>query len=91
MVGAQRTHAVRLIALVAIILLLQACTSTAYLPWQQTIGRLRTIGPNVYVNDKPARDGQMVSTKDRIRTGGDSSAYIYFPDGSFVQFDRNTD
>ena len=90
MSSAKRNYGADLIALFAILLLLQACASVAYLPGQQTIGRLRTIGPNVFLNNKPARDGQMVTVRDHVKTG-DSSAYIYFPDGSFVQFDRNTD
>lgn len=74
-----------------ILLLLQACASVAYLPGQQTIGRLRTIGANVYLNEKPARDGAMVTARDRVRTGPDSSAYVYFLAGGFVQYDENTD
>lgn len=74
-----------------ILLLLQACASVAYLPGQQTIARLRTIGANVYLNEKPARDGAMVTARDRVRTGPDSSAYVYFLAGGFVQYDENTD
>lgn len=79
-----------LAALYAMILLLQACQSVAYLRGQQTVGRLRTIGPNVYVNEKPARDGQMLTVRDHVRTGPSSSAYIHYLDGGYVQFDENT-
>lgn len=61
-----------------IALLLQACSSVGYLPGQQTVGRLRTIGPNVFINDQRARDGQMIEVGDALRTGPDSSAYVYF-------------
>jgi len=89
--SAVRSYAAGWIALFAIVLLLQACASVAYLPGQQTIGRLRTIGPNVYLNNKAARDGQMVTVRDHVKTGDSSSAYVYFLAGGFVQFDENTD
>lgn len=91
MSNAKRNCAAGLTALFAIILLLQACASVAYLPGQQTIGRLRTIGPNVLLNHKPARDGLMVTTKDHVSTGSDSSAYIHFLDTGYTQFDENTE
>lgn len=87
---AMRTRA-GLTALYVIVFALQACQSLAYLPGQQTMGRLRTIGPNVYVNDKPARDGQMLTVRDHVRTGGSSSAYIHYLGGGFVQLDEHTD
>jgi hypothetical protein len=59
-------------------MLLEACTSVGYLPGQDTVGRLRTVGPNVFVNDQRARDGQMIEVGDNLRTGPDSSAYVYF-------------
>lgn len=73
------------------ITLLEGCASLGYLPGQQTIGRLRLIGPNVFVNGKPARDGQLVNGGDRLHTGVDSSAYMYFLSGGFLQFDQATD
>lgn len=79
------------IAAFCFVFLLQACASVAYLPGQQTVGRLRTVGPNVYVNDKRARDGQMVRVQDRLRTGPDSSAFLYFLDGGLLQLDENTE
>ncbi len=82
---------VRSIELFSVIFLLQACYSAAYLPGQQTVGRLRTVGPNVYVNEKPARDGQTLTVGDHLRTGPSSSAYVYPLSGGLVQLDENTD
>jgi hypothetical protein len=65
-------------ASLCIALLLQACSSVGYFPGQQTVGRLRTVGPNVFVNDQSARDGQLIEVGDDLRTGPDSSAYVYF-------------
>jgi hypothetical protein len=80
----------RWIEVISFVLLLQACTSLAYLPGQQTVGRLRTVGPNVYINDKRARDGQMVRVTDRLRTGPSSSVFLYPLDGGLIQLDENT-
>ena len=63
----------------------------AYLPGQQTIGRLRIIGLNVKVNGAPALDGQTVTSGDFVTTGADSSAYIHFLSGGFIHLDENTD
>lgn len=71
--------------------LLGGCASLAYLPGQQTIGRLRAIGPNVRINDTPAYDGQIITSGDQVATGAGSSAYIYFLSGGFMQLDENTD
>ena len=81
----------RWLVLLALMLPFEAFGQVAYLPGQQTVGRLRTVGPNVSINGEPARDGQMVTVRDRLRTGASSSAYVYFLSGGFVQLDENTD
>jgi hypothetical protein len=81
----------RWLGLLALVFLLDAFGALAYLPGQQTVGRLRTIGPNVSVDGEPARDGQMITVGDRLQTGADSSAYVFFLSGGFVQLDENTD
>jgi hypothetical protein len=79
------------IVLLLSVALLDGCVSLAYLPGQQTIGKLRIIGENVQVNQKSAIDGQTITSGDHVTTGADSSAYIYYLSGGFVQLDENTD
>jgi len=80
-----------LLVLMLVVSLLEGCASLAYLPGQQTIGRLRIIGPNVRVNDASAIDGQTITSGDHVTTGAASSAYINFLSGGFIQLDENTD
>ena len=90
MTNAGKRNAMAVVAWLAVALL-EGCAFVGYLPGQQTIGRLRVLGPNVFLNDKPARDGQLITSGDRLRTGTDSSVYLYFLSGGFLQFDENTD
>ena len=76
--GSNSARLVSWLALLCFGLLLEACASVGYLPGQDTVGRLRTVGPNVFVNDRRVRDGQMIEVGDDLRTGPDSSAYVYF-------------
>ncbi len=91
MAGGKGSRLFPLTALLCVALLLQACTSVAYIQGQKTVGRLRTIGPAVLVNDQPARDGQTIEVKDRLRTGPGSSAYVHFLGSGFVHLDESTD
>jgi hypothetical protein len=87
-----RSHTLlSLVVLLLIVSLLEGCASLAYLPGQQTIGTLRIIGPNVWVNETPAIDGQTITNGDHVTTGAASSAYINFLSGGFIQLDENTD
>jgi FecR protein len=87
-----RSHRLKgFIVLLLAIALLEGCASLAYLPGQQTVGKLRIIGDNVQVNQKKAIDGQTITSGDHVTTGADSSAYIYYLSGGFVQLDENTD
>ena len=81
----------RWIGALSFVFSLQACPSATYLPGQQTVGRLRTVGPNVYINEKRARDGQTVRVRDHLRTGPSSSAFLYLLDGGLIQLDENTE
>lgn len=53
--------------------------------------RLRISGGAVFVNDRPARDGQTINQGDRVSTGPGSSAGIEWTDGTIVQLDESSD
>jgi hypothetical protein len=90
--SAIRSHTLTgFVVLLLIVSLLEGCASLAYLPGQKTIGTLRTLGPNVHVNDAPAIDGQTITSGDHVTTGAGSSVYLYFLSGGFIQLDENTD
>ncbi|MGH9361586.1 MAG: hypothetical protein ACRD2T_06685, partial [Thermoanaerobaculia bacterium] len=52
---------------------------------------LEVIGPNVFLNDQPARDGEAVYEDDSVSTGADSSAIVRTADGQYIQLDERTD
>lgn len=55
------------------------------------IGVLRVSGPNVWLNNTPARDGATVHLGNTLATGSGSSAILEFSDGGQLQLDQNTD
>lgn len=55
------------------------------------IGVLRVSGPNVWLNDAPASDGDPVRFGNSVTTGAGSSAKVEFTDGGYLQLDQNTD
>lgn len=54
------------------------------------IGELRVIGPAVRLNGRITGDVR-VYDGDRVSTGPESSAYLYFQRGGYIQLDENTD
>lgn len=57
----------------------------------QSIGVLRVSGPNVWLDQVPARDGDPVRIGSSLATGPGSSALLEFRDGGYLQLDENTD
>jgi len=55
------------------------------------VGTLRVIGPDVRLNARPARDGETVYNGNRVSTGQNSSAYVYFSAGGYLHLDENSD
>jgi hypothetical protein len=78
-----RARAVLAIALLAV---LAGCE----LP-PPSIGTLRTAGPEVTVNGRPAVDGMPIRNGDKIATGASSSARLDFRGGGHVQLAPSTD
>ncbi len=73
-----------------VILLLAGC-ATVPQPGSGPVGTLRTSGPHVFVNGKPAAGGTAVYYGDEVATGAGSSAIVDFRQGGFLQLDENTD
>jgi len=74
----------------ALILLLAGC-ATVPQPGSGPVGTLRTSGPHVFVNGRPATGGTAVYFGDEVATGAGSSAIVDFRQGGFLQLDENTD
>ena len=55
------------------------------------IGTLQTAGANVFVNRRPAADGQRIRNRDFVSTGAVSHAQVTFDSGGYVLFGENTD
>lgn len=55
------------------------------------IGTLRVSGPNVWLNEAPARDGDQVRLGSTLATGAGSGALVDFEEGGTLQLDENTD
>ncbi len=62
-----------------------------YHPPRQEIGVLMADGPNVWINQRPASNGEKVYEHDQIATGAASRANILLNGGGYVQLDENTD
>ncbi|HBG06391.1 MAG: hypothetical protein A2075_05650 [Geobacteraceae bacterium GWC2_58_44] len=78
---------------VSLILLLLEVAGCASLPPRpgDSIGILRVSGPNVWLNNAPANDGEPVRIGSSLATGPGSSALLEFRDGGYLQLDENTD
>lgn len=78
------------VSLLVLLLLTAGCAS---LPLQRgdSIGVVRVSGPNVWLNNAPARDGETVRIGSSLATGAGSSALLEFEDGGYLQLDQNTD
>lgn len=78
--------------LIVLIFAVAGCINLSNVKKDRTqLGTLQTIGPNVQLNDKLVVGNRSVYNGDRIVTGRNTSAYIYFAQGGFVQLDENTD
>lgn len=55
------------------------------------IGVVRVSGPNVWINNTPARNGETIQLGNTLTTGSGSSALVEFFDGGELQLDENTD
>lgn len=76
------------------LLLYGAITACAPLPVQPPpdgIGTLHTAGASVFVNQRPAVDGQRIRNRDFVSTGAASHAQVTFDSGGYVLFGENTD
>lgn len=68
------------------------CVPPPYKEGRPYIGMLQTIGREVQLAGKQVKkDRYPVYSGDKIETGANSSAYLYFKNGGFVQLDENTD
>ena len=71
----------------ALLLGLTACAAIG----RPEIGMLRAEGPEVFLNGRPAVDGQNIRSGDRVSTGAGSSARVEFFQGGSVQLNESTD
>lgn len=72
-------------------LVLTNCTTPDGASPGATTATLFAAGPQVYVNDRPARSGMPIRSGDRVRTGGGSSALVRWSEGTTIQVDQNSD
>lgn len=79
------------IGYILLLVLAFGCAHPPYKNGRPLIGTLQTIGSYVRMNGKPAKNHDPVYSGDRIVTGANSSAYLHFQQGGFVQLDENTD
>ena len=71
-----------------------ASTPSKKCPPGKALGVIATEGDKVYINGRPARDGDEVCDGDDVTTGDDSSAHVVIGDdreSDSVQLDANTD
>lgn len=87
-----RMYKTSLVTLLSLSLLLSGCVTPGAGGYggRPLIGELQVIGPAVRLNGRSTGDVR-VYDGDRVSTGPDSSAYLYFQRGGFLQLDENTD
>jgi len=74
-----------------VILLVVSGYAQSYAQSGGSIGTLRVAGDKVWIDDRPAKDGDTVSLGSSVRTGSRSSALLEFSGGGYLQLDENTD